>query len=110
MKAQREAYVNALYEKVSTRCIDRSATGECRPGRGFTCRLQMYLDQIVDAVERVQSDRIEDYVEAVREKICTICEYQNPDGTCLFRDTAECDLHRYLPLVIEAVEEVSGMY
>ncbi len=107
MKAQREAYIKALHEKVSAHCIDRTSEGMCRPGMGFTCRLQTYLDQIVEAIEGVQSDRIDDYVEAMRAKICSICEYQQPDGTCPYRDTAECDLNRYLALVIEAVEEVA---
>ncbi|RMF86364.1 MAG: hypothetical protein D6736_15260 [Nitrospinota bacterium] len=108
MKAPREAYVKALQEKVSAVCIDQAGEGVCRPGGGFTCRLQAFLDQIVEAIEGVESERIEDYVEAVRDKICSICEYREPDGSCPLRDTADCDLDRYLALVIEAVEEVAA--
>ncbi len=70
------------------------------------CIIKRFLPNIVDVVCSVRSDTIDRYIEEIRRRVCTECEYRKPDGTCDLRARAECCLDRYLPLIIEAIEEM----
>jgi hypothetical protein len=67
----------------------------------------MHLPLIINAVNRVSSDRVEDYVSELRAIVCTQCMHQSAEGKCGLRTFLECGLDRYFPLVIEAIESVN---
>jgi hypothetical protein len=46
-------------------------------------------------------------VRAIRNSVCIQCAYGSPEA-CKRRDTMECSLERYIPLVVEKVGEMSG--
>jgi hypothetical protein len=60
-------------------------------------------------VLRVSSDRMEPYIEAIQAHVCAECKLRDPDGACSPRETDNCTLWCYLPLVVEAVEEYFGL-
>ena len=99
----------ALQRLICSLCIDRSAAGTCSVIEDQECALFGYFPQIVEAVSGVQSDKMEDYVAAIREKVCVECENQDNEGLCRQRDEVRCVLDRYLLLIVEAIEEVQGV-
>ncbi|HUL44500.1 MAG TPA: hypothetical protein VLY03_09095 [Bacteroidota bacterium] len=96
----------AIRGKVCSRCVDGDGYGNCRIGPGRECALQQYLSLVINAVERVRSERVQDYVTELRAIVCAQCSQQEPEGHCRVRGEVDCALDRYFPLVIEAIEEV----
>ncbi len=73
------------------------------------CGLFGHFPKIVRSVSRVQSDRIDDYVNAIREDVCSECVNQRLDGSCKLRAEVRCVLDRYLLLIVGAIEEMRGI-
>ena len=44
---------------------------------------------------------------AVKDQICAGCRGQDHEGHCPFREAGECALWTYIPLLVDAVEEVT---
>lgn len=89
-------------------CVDRNPDGSCDSRAEGTCSLMSKLPLAAEAVLKVQSDRMEPYIESIRESVCGGCNLRYDDGTCDSRDTDRCMLNSYLPLVVEAIEEFFG--
>ncbi|MFQ5799735.1 MAG: hypothetical protein ACE5H0_13725 [Bacteroidota bacterium] len=101
-----DEYWLALQKKVFHACVDeKDGAGNVRFSAEDQCLIKRFLPKIVDAVCSVKSDRIDPYIEEIRRQVCTECEYLKSDGTCDLRARAECCLDRYLPLIIEAIEQ-----
>lgn len=98
----------AIRLRVCPLCLDGSESGECRLDQSRGCPLDTHLELIVDTILSVRSRRLADYLEAVEREVCSRCETPGPSGGCRLRDRGECSLCLYLPLVIEAVEDVTG--
>lgn len=98
-------YLEAIRQRVCAKCIDRTPSGICVAGRYEDCALIQFLPQIVKVVTETRSDRIDDYISALRNEVCSECKNQSPEGICQVRDEIEFALDRYYPLVIEAIEE-----
>jgi len=96
----------SIRQKVCRKCLDGDGKGGCRLPIDDSCALDKFFPEIVQAVSNVQSDSYQDYVNTLRANICAQCEHQFPDGECKKRDTLECALDRYLPVVIEIIESV----
>lgn len=99
-----------IRRKVCSVCIDGlfDAKGRfisCGLGAGRICPLERYLPEVIEAVESIDSPRIADYIDVLREKVCTQCE-QSENGICELRLRADCALDRYFVLVAEAIDEV----
>ena len=73
------------------------------------CALFDRFPRIVQSVCRVHSDRIDDYIDAIRQDVCADCINQDPDGLCHVREQVRCVLDRYLVLIVGAIEEVRGI-
>ena len=97
---------DAIRQKVCRKCIDGDSKGGCRLPIDETCGLEEFFPEIVQTVRSVHSDSYQDYVNALRLNICAHCEHQFANGTCRKRDTLECALDRYLPVVIDVIESV----
>ena len=98
----------AMRLRVCPLCLDGSENGACHLDPDRHCPLDTHLQHIVDAILSVRSRRIGDYLEAVEREVCSRCETPGAEGGCRLRDRGECSLCLYLPLVIEAVEDVTG--
>ncbi|MBI3999752.1 MAG: hypothetical protein HY351_03975 [Candidatus Omnitrophica bacterium] len=101
-----EVYRNAIRKKVCEHCIDLSEAGHCTLTGDRQCGVELYLGKIIEVVHSIQSPHLQDYVKVLRERVCTSCKNQNPDGTCRLRSEADCGLDRYFALVVETIEEV----
>lgn len=99
----------ALRQKICGVCIDRNVDGTCSLNERNECALFAKFPRIAAAISRVQSDQLDDYVAAIREDICANCVEQHDDGTCKPRDEGRCVLDRYLPLIVDAIEEARGV-
>jgi hypothetical protein len=103
-------YLDAIRRRVCSVCIDAVYSDghqfvRCGLPKSRTCPVELYLPQVIEVVESVDSPLIEDYVTVLRDKVCAVCE-QSQEGVCALRLKADCALDRYFMLVAEAIEEV----
>ena len=89
-------------------CSERTASGECGLENPSRCALFRLFPQVATAIRSVKSDDIGQYIDAIRQQVCSICTDQAPDGTCETRQQVQCALDSYLLLVVDAIEEVTG--
>ena len=89
-------------------CSDRKTDGTCGledPGR---CALFRLFPQVAQAIQSTNSDRMDDYLDAIRRNVCSICNQRESDDSCGLRQEVQCALDSYLLLVVEAIEEATG--
>ncbi len=103
--AELEAIVRNRICKV---CTDRTADGQCGLEEPSTCAMFRLFPQVAEAIQSVESEDIQDYVEAIRKRVCAICTEQAADGSCEARQQVRCALDAYLLLVVDAIEEATG--
>lgn len=104
-----QPYLDAVRNNVCPVCLDAVMVGNqfvrCGLPAGRKCPVEIYLPQIVDVVESVDSWLMEDYANVLRDKVCAHCE--NSEGNfCALRLQADCALDRYFMLVADAIREV----
>ena len=100
-----ERLTSLMREKICSVCIDRNPDGSCDRREEGRCTLMEKLPLAAEVVLQVHSDRMEPYIEAIRTHLCSQCDHRYPDGSCAPRETDQCMLNSYLPLVVEAIEE-----
>lgn len=104
-----QEYLDAVRERVCPVCMDSVMHGKefvrCGLPDARACPIELYLPQVVEVVESVDSPLMTDYVSTLREKVCALCENSEGDF-CALRLHADCALDRYFMLVAEAVQEV----
>jgi hypothetical protein len=99
----------ALRQRVCSVCVDRNIEGPCEANARHECTLFENLPQLARSIAGVHSDKMDDYIAALRENVCSVCLYQRLDGTCQEREEVRCSLDRYLLPIIETIEEVRGV-
>lgn len=103
--AELEAIVRNRICKV---CTSRTANGDCGLEEPSSCALFRLFPQVAEAIESVHSDDIYNYIDAIRQKVCSVCTDQAADGSCETRQQVQCALDAYLLLVVDAIEEATG--
>jgi hypothetical protein len=94
--------------KICKLCTERTVDGGCDLEEPSSCALFRLFPQVAGAIQSVESNDIGPYIEAIRRNVCSICNDQAPDGSCLTRRMVQCALDAYLLLVVEAIEEATG--
>ncbi len=89
-------------------CSDRKMDGSCGLEDPGQCALFRLFPQVAEAIQCTHSDRIDDYIDAIRRNVCSVCTAQERDGSCGPREEVQCALDAYLLLVVEAIEEATG--
>src|SRR4051812_19609470 len=89
-------------------CTERNVDGECGLEKPSGCALFTLFPQVAKAIQAVNSDDIQEYIEAIRRGVCSECLEQAPDGSCETRQQVRCSLDAYLLLVVDAIEEATG--
>ncbi len=89
-------------------CTARDNEGACGLEDPGSCALFRLFSQVARAIQATHSDDIRDYVQAIREQVCSICRMQDADGHCEIREKVECALDAYLLLIVDAIEEATG--
>lgn len=99
-------YWESVRMTVCRKCIDGDSKGNCRLPEHELCALREYFPALLETLSSVKGHALEPYVQALRTHICIQCSYQTPGGTCRRRETMECALDRYFPLIVEKVESM----
>jgi hypothetical protein len=108
MERSLEELETIIRDQVCHVCSDRKNDGTCgleEPGR---CALFRMFPQVARAVQSTHSDDIRDYVQAIRDQVCAVCQEQAADGSCETRENVACALDAYLLLIVDAIEEATG--
>ena len=89
-------------------CTERTVDGQCGLEEPSSCALFRLFPQVAVAIQSVESDDIQQYIEAIRRNVCAVCADQARDGSCETRQQVQCALDAYLLLVVDAIEEATG--
>jgi hypothetical protein len=95
----------ALRRRICSVCIDRNVDGTCSLDARHECALFDRFPIIAQSISRIHSDKIDDYIAAIREDVCADCPNQDADGLCRLREEVRCILDRYLLLIVDTIEE-----
>lgn len=101
-----ERYLQEIRQRVCAKCIDRTSSGLCVATAYESCAINRYLPEIIEIVLTTEGAEPGACVAKLRERVCSVCLHQSPDGRCDLRDDVECALDRYFPMVVEAIREV----
>ncbi len=100
------AYREAIRRRVCAVCLDGADDGACALAGPPACAIEEHLGRLVDAILDVRSRRDDAYAAAVEARVCTYCTHRDEIGLCRLRRDGRCTVSVYLPLVIEAIDEV----
>jgi hypothetical protein len=89
-------------------CSDRTVDGTCGLEEPAECALFRLFPQVAQAIQSTRSDNIQDYIDAIRRNVCTVCAAESNEGHCELRQQVRCALDAYLLLVVEVIEETTG--
>ena len=89
-------------------CTERTTDDQCGLEDPSSCALFRLFPQVAQAIQSVNSNDIQQYIEAIRRNVCSVCQEQAQDGSCEARRQVQCSLDAYLLLVVEAIEEATG--
>ena len=89
-------------------CTERTNEGQCGLENPSSCALFRLFPQVAQAIQSVSSTDIQEYIDAIRRSVCSVCEEQAQDGSCEVRRQVQCSLDAYLLLVVDAIEEATG--
>lgn len=106
-EAERPQYEEAIRQHVCFHCIDCGEDGQCHSADPYGCAIYRFLPELILIAEDIKSPQLKPYQRAVRKCICTKCKADG-DKKCALRTDLDCALDRYLPLVLEAIEEVDA--
>ena len=105
--AELEAMVR---NRICAVCSDRTVDGNCGLEEPTGCALFRLFPQVAEAIQSIDSNDLQDYVGAIRRKVCAVCTAQDSSGSCGLRQQVQCALDAYLLLIVEAIEEATGKY
>ena len=103
-----QLYWDAIQQRACAVCLDAADDGSCGLPPGRTCALPAQLPTIVETIVAVRSDRMDEYVAAIESAVCARCPDQDAHGHCGRREGGTCGLYLYLPLIVDAIEEVKS--
>ncbi len=94
--------------KICSVCTERTVDGQCGLEDSTSCALFRLFPQVAQAIQSVKSDDIQQYLDAIRRGVCSVCVEQASDESCETRQQVRCALDAYLLLVVDAIEEATG--
>ena len=94
--------------RICSVCTERTIDGQCGLEEPSSCALFRLFPEVARAIQSVRSDDIQQYIEAIRQQVCSVCEGQASDGSCETRQQVRCALDAYLIPVVDAIEEATG--
>lgn len=103
-----EKYYSAIRDSVCAICADSSEAGECELTSKESCAIKLYLPQIVDVVQKIDSENFEDYYKKLKDTVCKKCKGKDENGHCTLKDDANCSLDRYFSIIVETVKKVDA--
>jgi hypothetical protein len=104
------AYREAIRRRVCAVCLDGADDGSCALAGPPACAIEEHLSRLVEAILDVRSRHDDAYGAAVEARVCAHCSHRDDYGFCDLRRDGRCTVSVYLPLVIEAVDEVERQH
>ncbi len=101
-------YLSAIREAVCSICVDSDEHGECTLTKNELCAVEYFLPRILEAVHSVENHDMDEYIEALREKVCKYCKTAESEESCHLREDVNCSLDRYFPLIVETILKVDS--
>lgn len=102
------AYRDAIRQRVCAICLDGADDGSCGLGGSVACAIEEHLPRVVDVIVDVAERRESAYAAAIEARVCSHCTHRDSLGLCHLRRDGRCALAVYLPLIVEAIEEVEA--
>jgi len=101
------AYREAIRRRVCAVCLDSADDGSCSLASARSCAIEKLLPRLVEAVLEVRRAGHHDaYAAAIEARVCSHCPDRDALGQCHLRRDGRCALAVYLPLIVEAIEDV----
>jgi hypothetical protein len=99
-----DVYWHSIRTTICRTCTHGDGSEGCTLPSGEACAIEVFLPEIVEMVASVRSKSFEPYFDLLRGSICPQCDHHRTGGRCMKRETLECALDRYFPMVLEVVE------
>ena len=99
-------YREAIRRRVCAICLDGADDGACGLSGPLVCGIDENIPRLVDAILEVRSRQDDAYAAAVEANVCSHCSHRDGLGLCHLRRDGRCTVSVYLPLVVEAIDEV----
>jgi hypothetical protein len=99
-------YREAIRRRVCAICLDGGDDGACDLAGPPACAIEEHLPRLVDAILDVRSRHDDAYAAAVEARVCAHCTHRDAFGLCRLRRDGRCTVSVYLPLVVEAIDDV----
>lgn len=95
-----------LKERICPICVERGPRSTCNLWELAECPITLHLPRLVEVVRSIHSGQMEDYLQKVRQEICTTCESAlSPLGHCDVRNSGHCALDAYLLLIVQIIDD-----
>jgi hypothetical protein len=101
------AYWERIQQRVCSVCLDQAADGVCGLSRRI-CPIERQLPLLAGVFSSIHSRRMDEYVAVLETHVCARCPEQDSAGRCGVRETGDCALQGFLPLVLDAIEDVDA--
>jgi|ERR1017187_4272537 hypothetical protein len=92
-------YLDEIREEVCSQCVERPPGGPPCVPLGKMCGVELHLENLVESIHQVRSNRIAPYLDHNRHEICEKCAF-------LHRSVCPCPMDYLAILVVKAVEAV----
>jgi hypothetical protein len=99
-------YREAIRRRVCAICLDGADNGSCGLSGPAFCAIDEHLPRLVEAILGVRHRKDDAYAAAVEATVCGHCSHRDSLGLCHLRRDGRCTVSVYLPLVVEAIDEV----
>lgn len=93
---------------ICPRCARYTSQHGCSLPSDRECAIFRSLPDIVDIVRGTHDWRIDPYADTLRLRVCSACPHEDDHGTCPIRDTLDCALDAYLPMIVDEIEAQLG--
>ena len=95
-----------LQEAICPSCIECNVYGKCDLWDLDGCPISAHFPQLVEVVEAVDSNLVSDYVQPIRDNVCSTCKnILSSEGDCDVRHDGRCALDSYLPLILDVIDD-----
>lgn len=101
-------YREAIRRRVCVVCLDGTDDAGCGLQGPLVCAIDEHLPRLVETILDVRLHRTETFAAAVEARVCAHCSHRDAFGLCQLRRDGRCAVSVYLPLVVEAIDEVAG--
>jgi len=99
-------YREAIRRRVCAVCLDGTDEFGCGLVEPLRCALDELLPRLVEAIRDVRARHDDAFAAAVEARVCGHCAHRDAFGLCRLRRDGRCAVAVYLPLVVEAIDQV----